>query len=134
MTLYFRREYDRAITQLQKTLEIEPDYYLPHIFLDRSYVQLHMYDQAIAEQAGILSVWNRQKTEDLLNRLRAAYQAGGEQGLLREQIEILTKDSSPRFSSSIWGSRRLTPYSVKRTGPLSGSREQLMLNIPAHTP
>ena len=51
MTLYFRREYERAITQLEKTLEIEPDYYLPHIFLYRTYVQMHMYDQANVEQA-----------------------------------------------------------------------------------
>ena len=102
MTLYFRREYERAITQLQKTLEIEPDYYLPHIFLYRTYVQMHMYDQAIVEQALVLAMWNGIKVEVLLNRLRGAYQVGGEQGLWREQIEILTIDSSPSFKSLLW--------------------------------
>ena len=101
MTLFFRREYNRAITQLQKTLEIEPGYRLPHIFLYRSYVQLHMYDQAIAEQAGMLAVGGPQEAEGLLNRLRAAYQAGGEQGLWRELIVILTRDSSLSFNTPI---------------------------------
>jgi tetratricopeptide (TPR) repeat protein len=100
--LYFRREYDQAIPQLQKTLEIEPDYYLAHVFLYLTYVQKQMYDQAIAEKARILAEQSPQRAEAIFNRLRESYKAAGEQGLWREQIEILTKGPNPSFTSLIW--------------------------------
>jgi DNA-binding winged helix-turn-helix (wHTH) protein/TolB-like protein/Flp pilus assembly protein TadD len=47
--LYFAREYDEAIEQCRKTLELEPDYGGARFFLGRVYKQKGMYREALAE-------------------------------------------------------------------------------------
>jgi DNA-binding winged helix-turn-helix (wHTH) protein/TolB-like protein len=47
--LLYAREYDRAIEQLLKTLEIDPDFFLARYLLALSYEQKGMYREAIAE-------------------------------------------------------------------------------------
>jgi hypothetical protein len=67
-----------------------------------SYVQKHIYEQAITEKAWVLSGGNRQKAEDTARRMRAAYHARGEQGIWQEQTKILTNGSSSSFDSPFW--------------------------------
>ncbi len=47
--LYFLREYDEAIAQLKKVLELDPEFVLAHVFLQRNYMAKGMYAEASAE-------------------------------------------------------------------------------------
>lgn len=46
---YFARQYDRAIAELQKTLQLYPNYFLAHLFLGWVYEQKGMYKEALDE-------------------------------------------------------------------------------------
>jgi serine/threonine-protein kinase len=46
--LYFQRQYDQAIEQLQKTLEMDPDFGFGHFFIGRAYAMTGKYVEAIA--------------------------------------------------------------------------------------
>jgi tetratricopeptide (TPR) repeat protein len=48
VTLYYARDYDRAIQQFQRTLELEPNFPPAQQFLSASFEQKGMYDEAIA--------------------------------------------------------------------------------------
>lgn len=45
--LYYAREYDRAIDQLKKTLEMDSNFAIPYFFLAFAYVQQHKYAEAL---------------------------------------------------------------------------------------
>jgi len=47
--LYFSREYDEAIEQCRKTLEIDPNFGGAHLFLGRLYKEKGMYQEALTE-------------------------------------------------------------------------------------
>jgi TolB-like protein/DNA-binding winged helix-turn-helix (wHTH) protein/Tfp pilus assembly protein PilF len=47
--LLYAREYDQAVDQLRKTLEIDPDFFLARYLLALTYEQKGMYREAIAE-------------------------------------------------------------------------------------
>jgi DNA-binding winged helix-turn-helix (wHTH) protein/TolB-like protein/tetratricopeptide (TPR) repeat protein len=47
--LYFSREYDAAIEQCRKTLEIDPNRGGAHLFMGRSYKEKRMYQEALTE-------------------------------------------------------------------------------------
>jgi TolB-like protein len=46
---YFGRQYDQAIEQFKKTLEIDPHFWLAHDYLAKAYFQKGMYEEASAE-------------------------------------------------------------------------------------
>jgi tetratricopeptide (TPR) repeat protein len=46
---YFNRQYDEAIAQGQKTLELDPNYYATHWIVGQGYRQKGMHEEAIAE-------------------------------------------------------------------------------------
>jgi len=48
-TLYYARDYDGAIAQGRRALQLDPDYYRTHFWLGRVYAQKRMYKEAIAE-------------------------------------------------------------------------------------
>lgn len=49
MAYCFAREYDRAIEQLRKTLELEPKFFRSYLFLAATYMPMGMYEEALAE-------------------------------------------------------------------------------------
>ncbi len=49
LAFYFDREYDRAIEQFQKTLELDQSFPPAHNFLPAAYEQKGMYSEAVAE-------------------------------------------------------------------------------------
>ncbi|HZE69774.1 MAG TPA: winged helix-turn-helix domain-containing protein [Pyrinomonadaceae bacterium] len=49
LAFYYSRDYDRAIEQFQKTLELDQNFPPPHNFLPAAYEQKGMYSEAIAE-------------------------------------------------------------------------------------
>jgi eukaryotic-like serine/threonine-protein kinase len=48
LSLYFSRNYDKAIDQFQKTLELDANFPPPHTFLAAAYEQKGMFNEAIA--------------------------------------------------------------------------------------
>jgi tetratricopeptide (TPR) repeat protein len=46
---YYTRQYDEAIEQYRKTLELDPNFFLARLWLGKSYEQKGMYKEAIAE-------------------------------------------------------------------------------------
>jgi tetratricopeptide (TPR) repeat protein len=55
---FYARDYDRAVEQFHKTLELEPNYGLTHWYLGMTYVQKANYEKALLEL---------QKSKDLLS-------------------------------------------------------------------
>ena len=53
-TLYYARDYDRAIQQAQKALQLDPAYYRTHFWLGRVYAQKRMFKEAVAEAEMVL--------------------------------------------------------------------------------
>ena len=53
-TLYYARDYDRAIQQSQKALQLDPAYYRTHFWLGRVYAQKRMFKEAMAEAEMVL--------------------------------------------------------------------------------
>jgi TolB-like protein/DNA-binding winged helix-turn-helix (wHTH) protein/Tfp pilus assembly protein PilF len=53
-TLYYARDYDRAIQQAHKAMQLDPGYYRTHFWLGRVYAQKKMYKEAIAEAETVL--------------------------------------------------------------------------------
>jgi tetratricopeptide (TPR) repeat protein len=49
LAYYYARNYDQAIEQFQKTLELDQNFPPPHNFLPAAYEQKGMYSEAIAE-------------------------------------------------------------------------------------
>jgi len=47
--LYYNRQYDEAIKQLQSVLEMKKDFPLAHLWLGRSYQQIGKYNDALGE-------------------------------------------------------------------------------------
>src|SRR5215470_6952350 len=53
-TLYYARDYDRAIQEAQKAMQLDPGYYRTHFWLGRVYAQKRMYKEAVAEAEIVL--------------------------------------------------------------------------------
>src|SRR5205823_3499389 len=53
-TLYYARDYDGAILQAQKAMQLDPAYYRTHFWLGRVYAQKRMYKEAITESEIVL--------------------------------------------------------------------------------
>jgi tetratricopeptide (TPR) repeat protein len=47
--LYMARRYDEAIDQIKHAIEMDPDFWQPHLLLGQTYTQKKMYPEAIAE-------------------------------------------------------------------------------------
>jgi TolB-like protein/DNA-binding winged helix-turn-helix (wHTH) protein/lipopolysaccharide biosynthesis regulator YciM len=53
-TLYYARDYDGALGQAQKAMQLDADYYRTHFWLARVYAQKQMYKEAVAESEIVL--------------------------------------------------------------------------------
>ncbi len=53
-TLYYARDYDGALVQARKALQLDPGYYRTHFWMGRVYGQKHMYKEAIAESGIVM--------------------------------------------------------------------------------
>jgi TolB-like protein/DNA-binding winged helix-turn-helix (wHTH) protein/Tfp pilus assembly protein PilF len=53
-TLYYARDYDGAILQAKKAMQLDPGYYRTHFWLGRAYAQKGLYKEAITEAELVL--------------------------------------------------------------------------------
>jgi tetratricopeptide (TPR) repeat protein len=58
VALYYSRQYDRAIEQLRKTLELDPNFLQAHDFLGMAYVRKSMVKEGLAEAQKVLDQLN----------------------------------------------------------------------------
>jgi tetratricopeptide (TPR) repeat protein len=70
--LFFIRQYDRAIDQFRKTLELEPNFALAHEGLGDAYEQKGRQREAIAEWANALTLSGEGEQASILERAYAA--------------------------------------------------------------
>lgn len=55
--LFFAKDYDNALDRLQKTIDLDPNFWLSHLFISRVFTEKGMHSEAVAEakKAGELS-------------------------------------------------------------------------------
>jgi TolB-like protein len=98
------RQYDKAIEQLHKVQELDPNLPLPHIFLQQAYEGKSDFPNAIREwqQVALGFGGKLEIVTARTEKLRRAFAEGGERGYWQTQLEFLKADSkrSPADSYS----------------------------------
>jgi TolB-like protein/DNA-binding winged helix-turn-helix (wHTH) protein/Tfp pilus assembly protein PilF len=96
---FFGRQYDQAIEQCHKTLELDPNFYIAHDYLGWSYEKKGMYEEAIAALKKARQIEN---TPLQLCELGTAYAgSGNKEGarmVIREIVEGSDRRLAPRHS------------------------------------
>src|SRR6185437_11130110 len=85
------RQYDLAIDQLRKTIEMDKNFNLAYRYLGNAYLEKGMYNEAIASfrTADTLASHSLERNDSL----RQAYASGGADGYWRKQLEFLKADA-----------------------------------------
>jgi TolB-like protein/Tfp pilus assembly protein PilF/tRNA A-37 threonylcarbamoyl transferase component Bud32 len=96
--LYYARESDRAIVQLHKTLEMDPEFAIPYFFLAFAYLQKQEYFQAISAAQKALDLSGG---DDPLNiaQLGTVYAFSGEPERARGALERLKRLAQHKYVS-----------------------------------
>jgi tetratricopeptide (TPR) repeat protein len=94
-TLYYARDYDRAVEHGQKALQLNPDYYRTHFWLGRVYAQKGLYEEAIAESKKVLQAMPDSSVG--LTELAYSLAAGGRQSEARRILRHLKEKSKHDF-------------------------------------
>ena len=101
---YFSREYDHAIGQCRKTLQLDPQFVPAHDYLADAYLQKGMYTEAIEEHLfSVQQVAGRTLPE--VASMRNAYLRSGYREFLREEFQHL-REQTPA-SRKAWFYTRL---------------------------
>jgi tetratricopeptide (TPR) repeat protein len=94
-TLYYARDYDGAVVQAQKAMQLDADYYRTHFWLARVYAQKQMYKEAVAESEIVLKA-----TPDsslALTEMAYSLAAGGRQSEARKILRRLDDRAKSSF-------------------------------------
>jgi TolB-like protein/DNA-binding winged helix-turn-helix (wHTH) protein/Tfp pilus assembly protein PilF len=98
---FYRQEYDQAISQLRRTLAINPKFPLAHLWLGRAYQQKHMYGEAIGEFDQVNSV-----LPDWIVTIAGTGNAYGEWGERAKAVAILAR------LNQLSRQKYVTPYGI----------------------
>jgi len=79
--LYFAREYDQAISQLKRTLEMDPNFWGAHYKLAMAYDAKGRYEEGLAEREESLVL---EGDPQLASALRAGYSYAGYRGAMTQ--------------------------------------------------
>jgi TolB-like protein/DNA-binding winged helix-turn-helix (wHTH) protein/Tfp pilus assembly protein PilF len=111
--MFYVENYDGAIEQLKKTLQMNPKYPLAHLWLGRSYQQKRMFDESMAEY---------QATDSALpNWVVTIAGIGNLQGLARKNVDArLTLAKLNAMSES----KYVTPYGVALVYAGMGNKDE----------
>ena len=94
---YYARQYDQAIEEARKALEMVPDFPLGHVWLGMAYLQKKSYSEAIAEFRRARATWPTNMT--VLALLGHAYGAAGQHSEALNVINELKSLSRQRYVS-----------------------------------
>jgi DNA-binding winged helix-turn-helix (wHTH) protein/tetratricopeptide (TPR) repeat protein len=95
--LHYEREHDRAIEQLLRTLDMDPNLLPAQVFLGRAYEQKGMYKEAIAEFQRAITI----SPDDLrvVSLLAHAYAVSGKTNKAQRVLAELKEQSKRRYIS-----------------------------------
>jgi tetratricopeptide (TPR) repeat protein len=97
---YYSREYDRAIEQYRRTLELDPNFALAHQTLGMAYQRKGMYREAIREQEEAVRLSS--ESPSTLAQWAAACAESGEKGKAREILARLDAPGSQRYVPALY--------------------------------
>jgi TolB-like protein/DNA-binding winged helix-turn-helix (wHTH) protein/Flp pilus assembly protein TadD len=115
MFLFQARQYDAAVEQLQKTIRMNPHFWVGHLHLGKVYEQKGMYQEAIEEftKARVLSEGNSETIASLAH----AYALSGRQDAARNVLEELRRQSRSSY---------VPPYNLAMIYAGLGEKEQAL--------
>ena len=95
MAYYFKREYESAVQECKKAIELNPNYFMLHFFLARAYARMGMTAEAIAE----LKSKGAAAGEVLLvdAALGLAYGSAGKKGQTEKIVEAFKAAAKKRY-------------------------------------
>lgn len=91
LNLYFARRYDLAEKQLERALELEPNFFRAHLHLGMVYERKLMYRQAIAELEKARSISENSWTLAALGHCHASFGAKGKAEQFLERLFALSR-------------------------------------------
>ena len=94
-TLYYARDYDHAIEQAHKGLQLDPDYYRIHFWLARVYAQKGMHPEAVAEAKKVLQAMPDSAVG--LTELAYSLATNGRQSDAQKILQRLQEESKRTF-------------------------------------
>jgi Flp pilus assembly protein TadD len=97
LALYFSRNYDQAINQFQKTLELDANFPPPYTFLGAAYEQKGMFEEAIAAFQKALSINQGPAKILAMAGLAHIYAASGRETEARKILAELQKLSEHSY-------------------------------------
>lgn len=97
--LYFDRQFDESIKQLESMHDLDPGFTLGYGLMGSIYIQKKMYDKAIEASLRGSAMEAFGQTEGSERTLREAFKAGGINAYLHKHIEILQAESKRRYIS-----------------------------------
>jgi eukaryotic-like serine/threonine-protein kinase len=95
--LYFSREYDAAIQQLTKTLEMDPKFVPAQHAIEAAYAQNGMFKEAIGERQKVLTLSGN---PDLAAAIGEDFNTSGYPGVMKSWLEGLKEVSKRGYVSS----------------------------------
>lgn len=97
---YMARQYDLAIEQLRNTIDMDPNFALPHLVLGQAYEQKGSYDHAVAElqKATILS----HESAPMIAALGHAYASMGRRTEAQHLLSQLLTESNKEYVSPFY--------------------------------
>jgi tetratricopeptide (TPR) repeat protein len=110
--LYFTRQYEGAIQQLRKTLDMDPRFPPAQQALEAAYAQSGMFKEAVGEQQKVLTLSGN---PDLAAAIGDDYRKSGYAGVLQSWVEGLQEVSKRRYVSS---------YNIAQTYARLGEKDQ----------
>jgi eukaryotic-like serine/threonine-protein kinase len=96
--LYYAHQYDRAIEQYQRALELDTNFALAHFGLGNTYDRKGMYKEAVTEWQKALVAYGDARTADLIGK---AYSRSGYRGVLHSWLDDLISLSSKQYVSPL---------------------------------
>ena len=97
LAFYYDRDYDRAIEQFQKTLELDQNFAPPHNFLPAAYEQKGMYSEAIAEFKKAIPLTSGSESTLSKAGLGHVYGVSGKKNEARTLLDELKQLSAQEF-------------------------------------
>ena len=85
---YFGRQYHEAIKKLRETIEMEPDFFAPHLLLGWTYEQTGEFSKAIAEFETVLQLRNNSQTLAYLGHAYAVAGKGDEARKVLDKLKV----------------------------------------------
>ena len=134
--LYATRQYNEALLEARRGLELYPDAPLLHDFLSGIYVQTEQPRLAAEEALKAEDSWGA--SQERMTALRRAYEASGAEGLWRKRVELNKKAAGQQYLNAfdiandcaVLGDRSETLYWLERAYRVHDARFPYIRFIP----